>query len=111
MVSRDFYRILYGWDTHDYLTHGIRYCAIFIKNTESLSDDLLVQYTDGSKARRPGRVLFTDKTLALAYVEEIKQREIAALNFKIKELEAQREAVYKKFIDMPPLEEAAPIST
>lgn len=111
MVSRDFYRILYGWDTEEYLTRGIRYCAIFIKNTESLNDDLLVQYTDGTKARRPGRFLFTDKTLALAYVEEIKQGKIAALNFKIKELEAEKEMIYKLFLDMPPLEEAAPIST
>lgn len=111
MNSRDFYRVLYGWDTEFYLTDGIRYCAIFVKLTESLADDLLVQYINGTRRRVAGMFLFTDQTLALAYVEEQKQKEIAALNSKIKELEDQKEAVYKKYLDAPHIEEAVPIAT
>lgn len=103
--SRDFYRIIYGWDAEFYLTAGIRYCAIFIKNTESLSDDLLVQYSDGRKRRVAGMYLFLDKPLALAYVEEQKGKELTAIDVMIKELQDQKEAVYKKYLDAPPIEE------
>lgn len=111
MNSRSYFRILYGWDVEFYLTTGIRYCAIFIKLTESLADELLVQYVNGTRRRVAGMFLFTDQALALAYVEEQKQKEIAALNFKIKELEDQKEAVYKKYLDAPPIEEAISIET
>jgi hypothetical protein len=111
MNSKDYYRILYGWDVEFYLTSGIRYCAIFIKLTESLSDNLLVKYVNGTHRRVAGMYLFTDQSLALAYVEEQKQKEIAALNSKIQELKDQKEAVYKKYLDAPPIEEAMAIAT
>jgi len=110
MNSRSYYKILYGWDAEFHLTAGVRYCAILIKNTESLSDDLLVQYANGVRRRVAGMYLFTDKSLALAYVEEQKQKEIAALNSKIKDLEDQKEAVYKKYLDAPLIEEASTIA-
>ncbi len=55
--------------------------------------------------------LFTDQTLALAYVEEQKQKELNAIDFKIKELIFEKEAVYKKYLDAPSIEAAQPIET
>lgn len=111
MISLDFYKILFGWDVEHFLTKGIRYCVIYIKNTESLSDDLLVKYSDTTKRRVAGMYLFTDKTLALAYVDEQKRKELLDFEFKIKELEAQKELVYKKYLDAPLIEPPVPIET
>ncbi len=55
--------------------------------------------------------LFTDQTLALAYVEEQKQKELNAIDFKIKELIFEKEAVYKKYLHAPSIEAAQPIET
>lgn len=86
MNSRDYYNILHGWDVENYLTDGIRYCAIFIKLTEGLTDDLLVQYTNGTKRRVAGMFLFTDKQLALDWVAGRQAKEIEALQTQIKEM-------------------------
>lgn len=86
MNSRDFYRILTGWDVENYLTVGIRYCAIFIKNTESLEDDLLIQYEDGTRRRVAGAFLFTNKDLALAWVSNKQAEEISAIQSQITDL-------------------------
>lgn len=97
MNSRDYYRILHGWDTENYLTDGVRYCAIFVKLTESLSDNLLVQYKNGTKRRVAGMFLFTDLDLALAWVEARKQAEINDLDSKIYQLQIAKEKVYQKY--------------
>ena len=111
MNSRDYYKILSGWDVEFHLTEGIRYCAIFIKSTESIADDLLVQYTNGTKRRVAGMYLFTEKTLALAYVEEQKKKEIDSISIKIQQLESQKESVYRKYLSAPPIEDEQPIVT
>ena len=86
MNSLDYYKILTGWDVENYLTEGIRYCAIYVKLTESFDDDLLVQYVNGTRRRVAGMYLFTDKSLALAWVEDRRLKEISAINAQIAEL-------------------------
>jgi hypothetical protein len=80
---------------------GIRYCAIFVKLTESLTDRLVVQYTNGTKRSVAGMFLFTDQALALAWLEDQKQKELSALNIKITEINAQIEDVYKRYLNVP----------
>lgn len=97
MNSRDFYRILYGWDAENYLTDGIRYCAIFVKFTESLNDNLLVQYGNGTKRRVAGMFLFTDLDSAVAWVHQRKQSEIDAIDSQIYQLNVAKENVYRTY--------------
>ena len=97
MNSRDYYRILYGWDTENYLTDGVKYCAIFVKLTESLADNLLVQYKNGTKRRVAGMFLFTDLDQALAWVDARKQAEINEIDNKIYQLQVAKEKVYQKY--------------
>ena len=98
MDSRSYYRILYGWDVENYLIEKkIRYCAIFVKLTESLSDNLLVQYKNGIKRRVAGMFLFTDLDQALAWVESRRQSEINDLDNKIYQLQVAKEKVYQKY--------------
>ena len=84
-----------GWDTENYLTDGVRYCAIFVKLTESLNDALLVQYTNGTKRRVAGMYLFTDKEQALAWVEEKKLSELNAVDNQIYQLQIAKEKIYQ----------------
>ncbi len=97
MDSRNFYSILYGWDVELYESIGVRYCAIFIKNTESLKDNLLVQYKSGEKRRVSGSYLFTDKTLAEKYVNDRRQAAISDIEFRILRLNATKDKIVKKF--------------
>lgn len=97
MNSRDYYRILYGWDVEKYLTDGIRYCAIFVKLTESLSDNLLVQYGNGTKRRVAGMFLFTNLDDAVAWVHQRKQAEIDAIDSQIYQLNVAKEKVYQTY--------------
>jgi hypothetical protein len=97
MNSRDYYRILYGWDVENYLTDGIRYCAIFVKLTESLNDNLLVQYGNGTKRRVAGMFLFTDLDDAVAWVHQRKQAEIAAIDSQIYQLNVTKDKIYQTY--------------
>ena len=97
MNSRDFYRILYGWDTENYLTEGVKYCAIFVKLTESLNDNLLVQYSNGTKRRVAGMFLFTDLEDALEWITNKKQSEIDEIDSKIYQLNVSKEKIEQKY--------------
>jgi hypothetical protein len=97
MNSRDYYRILYGWDVENYLTDGIRYCAIFVKLTESLNDSLLVQYGNGTKRRVAGMFLFTDLDDATAWVNQRKQAEIDAIDSQIYQLNVAKDKIYQAY--------------
>lgn len=80
-----------------YLTDGIRYCAIFVKLTESMNDDLLVQYGNGTKRRVAGMFLFTDLDDATAWVHQRKQAEIDALDSQIYQLNVAKDKVYQTY--------------
>ena len=97
MDSRSYYRILYGWDVENYLTDGVKYCAIFVKLTESMSDALVVQYKNGTKRRVAGMFLFTDLDQALEWIESRKQLEINSLDNQIYQLGVAKEKVYQKY--------------
>ena len=97
MNSRSFFRILYGWDTENYLTEGLRYCAIFVKLTESLNDNLLVQYSNGTKRRVAGMFLFTDLDDALEWITNKKQSEIDEIDSKIYQLNNSKEKIEQKY--------------
>lgn len=100
MDSRSYFRILYGWDVENYLTEGIRYCAIYIKLTESLSDNLLIQYGNGIRRRVAGMFLFTDLDDAIAWVHERKQSEIDAIDSQIYRLNAAKETIYQTYANI-----------
>lgn len=106
MNSRDFYRILHGWDVENYLTEGLKYCAIFIKNTESLSDDLLVQYSNGIKRRVAGMFLFTNLDDAVEWMQKRKQAEIDVIDNQIYQLNAEKEKIYQSYANIS-IEESA----
>lgn len=110
MDSRSYYRILYGWDVEYYLTDGIRYCAIFLKMTESLSDNLLVQYGNGIKRRVAGMFLFADLDDAVAWVNQRKQAEIDAIDSQIYQLNVAKDKVYQTYAGIR-IEEKVVIST
>ena len=97
MNSRSFFRILYGWDVENYLTEGLRYCAIFVKLTESLNDNLLVQYSNGTKRRVAGMFLFTSLDDALTWVSLRKQSEIDDIDSKIYQLNVSKEKIEQKY--------------
>ena len=100
MNSKDYFRILYGWDAENYLTDGTRYCAIYIKLTESLSDNLLIQYGNGIRRRVAGMFLFTDLDDAIAWVHERKQTEIDAIDSQIYRLNAAKETIYQTYANI-----------
>lgn len=92
------------------MTLGIRYCAIFIKNVESFGDELVVQYeTGGPKEIVPGIYLFTDKNLALQWVEDRKQRELNDLNAQIIDLKSKIDAVNYNYAQVT-IEDEKPIT-
>ena len=97
MNSRSFFRILYGWDVENYLTEGLKYCAIFVKLTESLNDNLLVQYSNGTKRRVAGMFLFTDLNDALIWIERRKRDEIDEIDSKIYHLNVSKEKIEQKY--------------
>lgn len=100
MNSRSYYRILYGWDVENYLIDGVRYCAIFVKLTESLADALLVQYADGTKRRVAGMFLFTDLDQAKAWVEERKKMEINDIENRIYQLRVSKDEVHQTYANV-----------
>lgn len=79
MNSRDFYRILEGWDVENYATVGVRHGSIYIKNTQSFNDELLMWYDDGTKRMVQGEYLFTDAGLARQWVSDKVSAEIKDL--------------------------------
>jgi hypothetical protein len=96
----EFYQLLHGWDTELYLTEGVRYCQIFVKLTESLTDQLLVQYTTGVRRKVLGMYLFTDLDLAKAYVEKMRQMEMSEIYVKIRELENDLDKILETYLSV-----------
>jgi hypothetical protein len=98
MNSRDFYQIIHGYDVEHYLQpEGVRKCQIFVKLTESLTDVLLVEYTNGKRRRVNGQYLFTDKQNALKWVDEQKALMVNDLTFQISQLNHQLENVHRQY--------------
>lgn len=65
--------------------------------TESLSDNLLVQYGNGTKRKVAGMFLFTDLDSAVAWVHKRKQAEIDAIDNQIYQLNAAKEKIYQTY--------------
>lgn len=97
MNSLDFYSILEGWDVERYLTHGVKKCNIYIKRNESLTDPLLVEYSDGSRRRVNGNFLFTVKKLAMDYVENEQKDKIKEIEYKIMDLKQEIQKIHDLF--------------
>jgi len=100
MNSLDYYSIIKGWDVELFLTKGIRYCTIYKKNTQTLKDSLLVEYTDGTRRFVNGIYLFTENSLAIQYIEEHRNRRINELKFAQIELNAKIEKVIKDYLNI-----------
>jgi hypothetical protein len=98
MNSRDYYQILHGYDVELYLgPEGIRKCQIFVKLTESLTDVLVVEYTNGTRRKVAGQYLFTSKEDVLKWVDEQKTLKINDIAFAIQQLTADLENIHKQY--------------
>lgn len=96
-----FHKVVYGYDVEYWKEKGVRYCAIFVKLTQSMDDMLWVQYIDGTKREVNGKLyLFTKVDDALRWIENEKQKELFNLNIKMKELEAKIASVYEYYSDI-----------
>lgn len=92
MISTDFFLILDGWDTENYqVTRNIRKCEVYIKRSQSLSDQLLVKYSDGTKRYVTGIHLFTD-------VELIKKKIEKDMNLEFDQIESQLYQLNEKLL-------------
>lgn len=67
----------------------MRYCSIFIKNSESLTDPLLVQYQNGQKRRVNGDFLFLSKKSVFDWLEKQKTNELNELETKMNLIQDQ----------------------
>lgn len=67
----------------------MRYCSIFIKSSESLTDPLLVQYQNGQKRRVNGDFLFLSKKSVFDWLEKQKTNELNELETKMNLIQDQ----------------------
>lgn len=102
MISfADFHKVVYGWDVEFWKEKGVRYCVIFVKLTQSMNDMLWVQYIDFTKREvNAGLYLYTNLEDALQWIENEKQKELVALNFQKREIEAKIDSVYNYYEDI-----------
>lgn len=89
MNPLDYYKILIAYCAEDPLGEGIRKCQVFVRNIDSLTDNLLVEFLNGKRRWVNGIYLFSTKALALEYVESLKQNALLVLNTSLKEIQKE----------------------
>lgn len=95
--SREYYKIVKGWDIENYLENGIRYCSIFIKNSQSFNDELVVRYTNTITRLVMGHFLYTDLDVALAFIEKEKDDKLSEIDYKIYELNNDKDNIINAY--------------
>jgi hypothetical protein len=99
--SQDHYFIQWGWSVKDALTsEGVQYVKMYVKNNQSLTDPITVEYAPGQRENVPGVYLYTSLDDANAFLQEQmegeiqqKRNQIAILEWEIEEIEISYGAI------------------
>ena len=97
LYSPKFYKIVYCWSAEKFAEEGLRFCQVFIKNSQALSDPLLVQYTNGTRRYVLGMYLFATPDLAMQYVNALKAAELKTLNAQLQILQKSIDTTTAKY--------------
>jgi hypothetical protein len=100
LYSPKFYRIVYCWSAEKFVEEGLRFCQVFIKNNQALSDPLLVQYTNGTRRFVLGKYLFATPGLAMQYINGLRDDELKALNAQLQVLQKTIDATTVKYTNI-----------
>lgn len=103
--ASEYLAILNGWDVENYLTDGVRYVTMYIKTNQSLTDDVLVKYTDNTRRMVNGTYLFTDINDVRNWLEDQKENETTDLQVQLLSVQADIASIERKYsfinIEMP----------
>lgn len=91
------YREIKAWDAELYFEQGIRSCVILLKDSETLSDQVVVRYANDVKRTVSGEYLFIDIQDALDYVNSKKKEEVDKLQYQLIEINNELNKIIEKY--------------